>query len=96
MDDPRLIEIARHVFEELRELPVDVSVNGKFVRLTKPGGILVAECRNDDCFLIGYEEPPMSGGFQVRITQPRVNLTRFETIARAKEWSGAGNSPRPA
>jgi hypothetical protein len=91
MDDPKLTGIARHVFEELRELPADVSVSGVYVRLAKPGGIFVAECRNDDLFLVGYGEPPTSGGFQVRVaTQQRVNLTRFETIARAREWAGAG------
>lgn len=90
MSDSRLTEIARQVSDELRQLPADVSANGPYVRLAKPGRIFVAECRNDDCFSVGYEEPPTAGGFPVRaLTQQRVNLTRAETIARARQWANA-------
>jgi len=46
MDESELIEVARQLFEELREqFPrANVSANGKFVRAAKPGGIFVAEC----------------------------------------------------
>lgn len=88
MDESALFEFARQLSDDLRELPADVSVDGKFVRATKPGRLFVAECRNGDCFTIGYEEPPTSGGFPVRVPNaPRVNLTRAETIARARQWA---------
>ena len=84
-----LTEIAKSDAERLRsELPsATVSVDGVVIRLTHPGRMFAAECTAENSYLVGYEEPPSSNGFQVGVrTQQRVTLNRAEMIARANQW----------
>jgi len=91
MDNPNLNEIARREAERLIELPATVSVNGAIIKLVQPGRVFVAECTDEDSFLVGYEEPPTSGGFPVRVlTLPRVKVSRSEMVARANQWARVG------
>jgi hypothetical protein len=88
MENSNLAEIARRATEQLSEVSATASVNGAIIRLTQDGRVFAAECIGEDRFLAGYEEPPTSGGFPVRvISQPRVELSGANMIERANVWA---------
>ena len=77
-------EIAKRECEYLRVIAT-ATVGGATITLTHDRGTFEIECLTEDRFMIGPS--PMKGGFQARVTEPRVEVNRKELFDRARTWA---------